>query len=305
MTEWMVITAMKWMSKCAFLIKEGFVSIFSHGFMSFASVTIIMACLIIMGSFSLISVNIGKVINDLEDQNEILAYVDESLTENEARALEEKIQSINNVSKANFMSREEAMEEFSAKQDSTNLIEDIDPEVFRHRYIVYMEDLTDIEHVQKALLNVEGIAKVNASMEVARGLITARNIFNAICLVIAGILVLVSVFIMANTIKLTTFGRREEIAIMKMVGATDGFIRWPFVVEGLVLGGLGSLLAFFSQWGVYRLVSERVMESVAGKFVEVVPFVSVMYPILWIFVGIGAFVGTFGGIIAIRNYLKV
>ena len=279
-------------------------SIFSHGFMSFASVTIIMACLLIMGSFSLIAVNIDKVITKYEDANEILAYVDESLNIKDAQALEAQIREIEHVSSANFKNKDEAMNDFTEKYDS-QLFEDIEPDVFRHRYIIYMDDIQYMSQIQRGLLNVEGIAKVNASPEIAQGFITLRNIISAVSLVIIVILVVVSIFIMSNTIKLTTFGRREEIAIMKMVGATNSFIRWPFVVEGVVLGTFGAGIAFALQWGLYLLVSDKVMTSMVGKIVPVVGFETVMYPILWAFLGVGALVGTFGGVIAIRNYLKV
>ena len=295
---------MRVINKVCYLFKEGLVSIFSHGFMSFASVTIIMACLIIMGSFSLIAVNIDSIITLYEDDNEILAYVDDKLSDGEAKKLEADIKQIEHVSDVHFVSRDEAMESF-AKDYENQLFEDINSEVLRHRYVVYMDEIEFMPQIQRSLLNTEGIAKVNASPEIAQGFVTVRNIISAVSLVIIIILVIVSIFIMSNTIKLTTFGRREEIAIMKMVGATNNFIRWPFVVEGIILGTLGAGIAFVLQWGLYLLVSDKVMTSVVGRLVTVVSFSSVMYPMLWIFLGVGAFVGTFGGVIAIRNYLKV
>ena len=119
------------------------------------------------------------------------------------------------------------------------------------------------------------------------------------------ILVFVSMFIMSNTIKLATFSRREEIAIMKMVGASNGFIRLPFVVEGLVLGLLGGGLGFLAQWGLYNLVTRSLMESITGDILEVVPFLSIAPLILVVYLGIGVVIGVFGGVNAIKNYLKV
>ena len=111
--------------------------------------------------------------------------------------------------------------------------------------------------------------------------------------------------IIANTIKLATFGRREEIAIMKMVGATNGFIRLPFVVEGLVLGLVGGLVAFLLQWGLYSLIVSKIMSTMAAGIITVLPFASVALPLLLVFLGVGVLVGVFGGLTAIRNYLKV
>ena len=119
------------------------------------------------------------------------------------------------------------------------------------------------------------------------------------------ILIAVSLFIMTNTIKLATFGRREEIAIMKMVGATNRFIRLPFVVEGLVLGLVGGLVAFLLQFGLYSLIVGKIMSTMAAGIITVLPFSTVALPLLLVFLGVGVLVGVFGGLTAIRNYLKV
>ncbi|HHU22647.1 MAG TPA: ABC transporter permease [Clostridiales bacterium] len=293
------------LNKIGYLIKEGFVSIFAHGFMSFASVTIIIACLIIMGSFSLLAVNIDKLIVDLEQENEIVAFIDEALSDEDAMSLEPRIVSISNISSVKFVAREQAMDSFVSDYENKELFEDIDPTVFRHRYVIYLEDITLMEQTKKELEKITGIARVKAHLEIAKGFITVRNMVSAISLILVVILLTISIFIMANTIKLTTFGRREEIAIMKMVGASNSFIRCPFVVEGLILGLVGSGLAFLIQWGIYTLVSDKVMASIAGNIVSVIPFTVLMYPVLIVFAGIGILVGAFGGIIAIRNFLKV
>ena len=278
--------------------------------MSFASVTIIMACLIIMGSVTLLSINIGELIKDLENQNEIVAFVDDGMTEpGDAAALEGAIFAVGNVESVQFVSREEAMNAFMSKYDQ-NLMEGIDASVFRHRFVIHLTDIAQMEETKAALENIGGIAKVNAHLEYASAFVTLRNIVTVVSLVLVVILTFVCVFIMSNTIKLTTFGRREEIAIMKMVGATNSFIRLPFVVEGLVLGVLGGGLAFIAEWALYSLVAGRVMGTVTGSLlaeglVQLVPFRTVALPILVAYVAVGVFVGVFGGVNAIRNYLKV
>jgi len=293
------------LNRLGYLVKEGLKSIFTHGFMSFASVTIIVACLIIMGSFSLLAVNIDAIITNLEQQNEVLAFVDEELSDEAAMALEAGIRNIPNVKDTVFVSRNQAMQEYISQYDDPSLFEDIQPEVFRHRYIVHLEDITRMKETKSALEAIDGIARVNAYLEIAEGFITVRNIVSAISIILVVLLVIVSIFIMANTIKLASFTRREEIAIMKIVGASNGFIRFPFLVEGLVLGLLGGGIAFFLQWGVYNLISARVMTTIAGELFQVIPFVVLQLPVLIVFLAIGFTVGTFGGVIAIRNYLKV
>ncbi len=303
MTEWMGITAMKF-SRGGYLIGEGFRSIGKHGFMSFASVTIIMACLIIMGSVSLLSVNIDALIKDLEDQNEVVAFVNEELTDDEAVALEEKITAVDNVESAEFVSRELAMDNFFDNYDSY-VMEGIDSTVFRHRYVIHLTDIALMSQTTEDLMSVDGVAKVRAHIEYADIFVTIRNVVSIVSLVLIVILVFVSVFIMSNTIKLATFNRREEIAIMKMVGANNGFIRLPFIVEGLTLGLIGGCLAFIAEWGVYELLTGKIISTVAGSFIRVVPFSNVAVPVLICYLGTGILVGVFGGVNAIRNYLKV
>ncbi len=297
------------MSRCGYLIREGFRSITTHGFMSFASVTVIIACLIIMGSVSLLSVNIDALIKDLEDQNEVVAFVEEDMTEDEAKAVEGDIEALDNIADAEFVSRSDAMDTFMTKYDES-LMEGIDETVFRHRYVIHLTDISQMANTEQELRNVPGIAKVNAHLDYAKIFISIRNIVSVVSLVLIVMLVFVSMFIMSNTIKLASFSRREEIAIMKMVGANNSFIRLPFVVEGLVLGIIGGGLAFFAEWGVYELITDRLIgsmtaSSLTGGILSIVPFRSVALPVLIIYLAMGILVGAVGGVNAIKNYLKV
>ena len=300
-TEW---TGISLMSRLGYLFGEGFRGIFKHGFMSFATVTIIIACLIIMGTISLLSINIDALIGDLEDQNEIVAFVDEDMDDIGAAALEQEIRNTENVSTAEFVSREEAMDNFMGNYDSA-LMEGVDATVFRHRYVIQLDDIAEMAKTQKDLESIPGIAKVNAHLDYADSFIKIRNIITVVSLVLIVVLVFVSFFIMSNTIKLATFSRREEIGIMKMVGASNSFIRTPFVIEGLVLGVLGSLLAFVVQWALYNAICNRITSAFAVSFLHIVPFTSVRVYVLAGFLAVGVVVGTFGGVNAIRNYLKV
>lgn len=297
------------MSRCGYLIREGFSSITKHGFMSFASVTVIIACLIIMGSVSLLSVNIDALIKDLEDQNEVVAFVKEDMSEDEAKAVGSEIEALDNISEAEFVSRSDAMAAFMNKYDES-LMEGIDETVFRHRYVIHLTDISQMADTEQALRNVPGIAKVNAHLDYAKIFVSIRNIVSVVSLVLIVMLVFVSMFIMSNTIKLASFSRREEIAIMKMVGANNSFIRLPFVVEGLVLGILGGGLAFFAEWGVYELITGKLIGSLAGSSLtsgifNLVPFRAVALPVLIIYLAMGILVGAVGGVNAIKNYLKV
>lgn len=300
----MGITAMR-LNRYGYLIGEGFRNVFAHRFMSFASITIIIACLIVMGSFTLLDININNIIDDIGEQNQILAYVDENMSAKEAAAkIQTKIEAVDNVASVEFMSRGQARENFMEKYDDS-LMEGIDEEVFRHRFVIQLTDLSLMSQTRDEISQISGIVKVNAPLDYADKFISVRNVISVVSLALIIILVLVSLFIMSNTIKLATFGRREEIAIMKMVGATNSFIRCPFVVEGLVLGTVGGGLAFLAQWGLYKALEAKIAESLAISFVSIVPFSSLWVFVLVSFIAIGILVGAVGGVIAIRNYLKV
>ena len=293
------------LNRYGYLIGEGFRNIFTHRFMSFASITIIMACLIVMGSFTLLDINISNIIDDIGEQNQILAYVDEDMNAEEASAkLQTKIEAIDNVESVEFMSRSQARKNFMEKYDD-HLMEGVDDEVFRHRFVIQLTDLSLMSQTRDEISEISGIVKVNAPLDYADKFVSVRNIISVVSLALIIVLVLVSLFIMSNTIKLATFGRREEIAIMKMVGASNSFIRCPFVVEGLILGVVGGGLAFLAQLGLYKALENKISSSLAASFISVVPFNQLWAFVFVAFLIIGVLVGAVGGVIAIRNYLKV
>jgi cell division transport system permease protein len=288
-----------------FFIREGAGNMFSHGFMSFAAIGITVACLLIMGTFTLVAYNANVNLADLQQENAVLAFVDDALTEQEARALQTKIENVNNVADCTFMSRDEAKENYIARYDGDELYGDLPADVFRHRYVIHVTDPDRIMETKEAVEQVEGIAKARADQAVAEGFTTARNVAGIISIALIAILLLVSVFIISNTIKLTTFDRRDEIAIMKMVGATNGFIRWPFVYEGMLLGLFSAVIAFGLQWLLYTAVARGIGTSDTLQILTVVPFVKIWQPVALVFLGAGILVGVGGSLTAIRRFLRV
>ena len=284
---------------------EGVHSIFTHGFMSFAAVCMIVACLLIMGSFSLVAVNLDNMLGDLEAQNEFLAYIDETYTEEQAQALQPQIEAIPNVAEVTYVSRDQALEDFKAGREGNELLDDLDGSVLRDRYRIHVDDIEQLKQTVDQVAAIPGIADTNAAYEIAQGFVTVRNIAAGVAVVLVTILAVVSLFIIANTIKLAFFYRREEIAIMKMCGATNAFIRWPFVVQGMILGLAGAIVAFFLQWGVYELVSKTVIQSDGLSLVTILPFTSLIVNILPVFCGAGLLIGVVGSVLAIRKFLQV
>jgi len=288
-----------------YFFREGISNMFSHGFMSFAAIGITVACLVIMGTFTLVAVNADANLKDLEQANEILAYVDDSYDDQQARALEATLEAIPNVASATFITKEEALESFTADYPEEALFQNLDPEILRDRYAIRVVELELQGSTVTAIENTEGIAKVNAYEEVAGGFIAIRNVATVVCVALIAILFVVSVFIISNTIKLTTFDRREEIAIMRMVGATNGFIRWPFVYEGFLFGLLGAALAFGLQWLLYEGVSKGVVNNDTFQLLRIIPFREMWKPVAGVFAAAGMFIGVGGSLSAIRKFLQV
>ena len=288
-----------------YLMKEGIRGIFLHGFMSFAAVIVTVACLVIVGSFTSLVYNVNLMVEDLNKTNEIVAIVDSELTDAEARSIGTKINQIENIFNAEFKTREEALEEFVADHQNDPAFGGIDASVLRHRYVVVLENNELMEQTAAQLAAVPGIVKVNAAFEMAEGFITIQNVLHIASVAVIVVLLIVSLLIISNTVKLAMYDRKDEIAIMKMVGATNGFIRLPFVVEGFALGMLGALIAFFLEWAMYNTLISRLAEIDTLKLFSFVPFTDLLQPMVATFIVAGLFVGIVGSWTSIRKFMDV
>ena len=297
--------SMKKNKSIGYLLREGIRSIFRHGFMSFAAICVTVACLIIMGSFSLILYNLNMMVRELEQENEILVYVDENLTEAEAKSVGSKINLIDNVNKSEFVSREQALENFIENQDDDSVFAGIDSTTLRHRFVVTLVDNAQMETTVEAIRPIEGVADISAPYELEEGFRSLEHVLQIVTIAIIAILLVVSLFIISNTIKLAMLDRRDEIAIMKIVGATDSFIRLPFVVEGFVIGIVSAAIAFGLQWGLYDLLVRNVQAADSLKMIHFVPFRDALWVMIPAFAIAGLFVGVFGSLMSIRKFLDV
>lgn len=290
-----------------YFLREGFVSIFRHGLMSFAAVCMTVACLLIMGTFTLVAVDLDANFREMERSNEFSAYVDETLTDAQAIGLEPTLMNVPNVRQVIFVDRRDVLENFRAEHpdDEDGLFGLLPEDTFRHRYRVYVTDLEQLQATVDAVEQVRGISGTSSFVEGAEGMVAVRNVAAAVALILVVILAVVSLFIIANTLRLATFYRRDEIAIMRMCGATNGFICWPFVAEGLMLGLFSAGLAFGLQWLVYNVIAQSVAKAGQLNFLVVMDF-KVLWPgVLTAFCGGGLIIGVLGSLLAIRRFLKV
>lgn len=292
-----------------YFIKEGVKGIFVHGFMSFAAVSVIVACLLITGTFSLLVFNVNVLIDRAQEANEILAFVDDTLSDTEALALVNKIYQVPNVSSAEFVTRDEALTDYYEHlgEDAEDLLIGITGEDLRHRYRVQLHDLSLSDETAEQLDDIDGIGSVRYSMELSTATVSMQSAIKIVSVVLALILFVVSMFMIANTVKLATFDRREEIGIMKIVGATNSFIRWPFIIQGALLGLTGGAVAYFAQWGIYTYACNLIVDyaDLGVLADDLVQFASIAMPMLVIFLAAGFLVGVFGGVLTIRKFMRV
>ena len=276
---------------------------FKHGFMSFAAICITVACLVIVNSFLLISYNMSLMVDDLQKKMEVVVIIDETYTEAESKSVGSEINLIENVDNARFVSRSEALEEFIGDSDES-LFEGLDPENFRDQYVITLVDNEKVAETKAALERVSGVAEVHAPDEMANALATLRNVLYGATMAIAAVLLIVSLIIISNTIRLAMLDRREEIGIMKMVGATNGFIRFPFLIEGFFLGLFGAVISFFVEWGLYEAIRNAII-STDLQFITFVPFTEILLPMIAACAAAGFGIGILGSLLSIRRFLKV
>ena len=301
----MGITVMK-INNIGYLLKEGVKGIFTHGFMSFAAVCVTVACLLIVGSFSILVYNVNIMVEELNQTNEIMAYVDETLSDAEAKSIGTKINMIDNVLQADYIPREQALEAFvEDHQDEEASFSGLDAKDLRHRFRIVLEDNRLIEETDLAIQDIPGVVKTIAEYEMAQGFSTIQDVLHIVSLGIIAVLLVVSLLIISNTVKLAMYDRRDEIAIMKMVGATNGFIRLPFVVEGFTLGMMGAALAFGLEWVLYDALIAKINQVDALKLFSLVPFEQLLIPMIATFAAAGLFVGVVGSWTSIRKFMDV
>ena len=292
------------MNRLGYYLKEGTRGVFAHGLSSFLTVVIIIACLLIMGTCGLIALNVSHIVTDLEDQNPIMAFVNEDLTDEEAKALEQSILAVPNVREAQFVSREEAMESFLSKRRESSLFERLEANVFRHRYIIYLDDIAIMAKTQRDIANVPGIAWVNAHLGISTSFVSAQKVVNVVFSALIIILFIVCMAIMSSALRVTAYERRKEVGLVKMIGATNSFVRWPITIEGVALGLTGSLLSYLLQWTLYTLLEVRISSS-GLAFLNVIPFRVIALPLLAAFLFLGLLAAVLGSRIAIRSYIRI
>ena len=289
-----------------YLIKEGIRGIFLHSFMSFAAICITVACLLIVGSFSSVMYNLNVLVEDLNKTNEILVYIDSELSDAEAKSVGTQINMVPNVLQSRFVPREQALEDFVADHDGDEAFSGLEADDLRHRYVITLADNKLMKDTVAELEKIDSVVKITASYALAEGFSAVQDVLQVASVVVIAGLLMVSLLIISNTVKLGMYDRRDEIAIMKKVGATNGFIRLPFVVEGFTLGMLGAGISFGLLWALYNWVLNRLAAIDSLKnLLSLQPFSELLIPMVATFGAAGLFVGIVGSWTSIRKFMNV
>lgn len=289
-----------------YLTKEGFRNIRANKLMSIASIAVLMACLVMIGSAFMVLVNVDNIMKEIESENVVMVYLDQDVTQQDIDTVRETILSNINVSKCEFRDKETAFEEAidDLETDASYFdgVENPLPDLFE----VSIKDMTNFSTTVSQLESINNVDTVRDNKDIADMLIQIRSTISYISLGVIAVLLVISLFIIANTIRITMFSRRLEINIMKSVGATNWFIRWPFMLEGMILGFISAILSTGVVWGVYKLLEPTVtsMLKVVSSDFTVVPFINYIIYILPAFVVIGLISGGIGSLISIQKYLK-
>jgi len=279
--------------------------------MSLASIGVLAACLVITGIAGLLSVNVNNFVDRLNDQNVVIIYLYDDITEQEKAALIASFTEENYITGYTYVSKDEALQEMIAQMED---YEDLfsayggDKNMLPASYRISMTDLDFYDEVVSFYTSQPGVEKVSSSAKVVNALITLKNIVNFVGWGLVAALGLVSLVVISNTIRLTVFARRKEINIMRFVGATNAFIRLPFMVEGITVGFLAAMLAFGIVFGAYVALLTLTAQNgawVYNIFFDFVPYEKVWYWLLGAFCISGIFVGGIGSIASMRKHLKV
>ena len=298
-------------SSFGYLVRQGIIGTWLNRMMSIASVGILTACLIIVGGSGLLAVNIRDLFTSIENQNEVVLFIKDDATEQQIEALGDLVEQMDHVMDYHFVSKEQALaEQKEFMGDQGYLLDGLeDDNPLPASYRITLEGLEHIDAVLAQLDGRAGIDTVSAPTDLAHTLTGIEKTMLILGSIIIGILIVASTVVISNTIRLTLFARRREINIMKYVGATDSFIRLPYVVEGMTIGFISAVISFFVIFGIYgslgSMLSGSSISWLTGLSSQLIPFAQLWYWVLGAFLLFGMAIGALGSAISIRRYLRV
>lgn len=297
-------------SNVTYLVKRGISSIWKNFLMSFASFCILMVSLLLVSCAVLLMMNVNKIMSNIEDTNEITIYLKEDISDKQVEHIKSVLEKNQDITDVKYYSKEQALDDFRDNMaEYSELLDYLDKNPMPETFLVRVKDLSKIRHVVNTVNDIEGVEQTKAPYDFASVLVQIRNTFTLIGGAVLVALVVVSIVIVSNSIRTSVFARRNEISIMRYVGATSGFIKAPFFVEGMFIG----ILAGAAAWGLTWLIYDSVFALFSADltvwqmfgFYGLTPFGDIMWYVLAVNCAAGALLGAVGTVFSTGKYLKV
>lgn len=290
------------MTGFGYLAKEGFKNVWNNRIMSIASVCVLISCLVLTGAAALFSLNVDKVVESVGKSNETSVYIKDGYSQLEAVYVGKEIEKLDNVESATFLSKEDAIKQYKSTLGDDLFAEMQGRNKLPDSFIVVMKDLSKYDETIAQITKIDGVESFSSHRELAKKLTDISSLVNMICIAVVCALTIISIFIIANTIRATMYSRRFEISIMKSVGATNSFVRWPFLIEGMIIGLISAIISTGAIAILYETAQALVYQIVPIDFI---PINNVILITGGLFAIAGIIIGFFGSFISIRKYLKM
>lgn len=295
------------MTTNTYLIKEGYENLKKHGSKTFSTMLIICATMLVLGIFIILFTNVNKNVETVKVEQGIQAFIEDTATDADIEYIKDAIKKIDGVGEIRYISKDEAYEDAkNVFKDQEYFLEGLDKvQIFPASYVVKFADIEKADNIKSQIEKIDGIYKVKYNSSTINAVISISRIANIFLLGIGVVLLVVSIFIISNTIKLAVYSNKREIFIMRYIGATNKFIKKPFVIEGAIMGIVSALISFMLISIAYVVIYARIPKvgSSLGVF-GFIPYSSLWWMILAIYIVLGLFIGILGSSISIKKYLK-
>ncbi len=291
-----------------YLIGEGFSNVFKNRKQAIISISMMCITMLIFGIFFVIAENINHFVDEVEGEQGIQVYMKKNVTDEQIQTLKQQLLAIDGINTVEFVSQADALQEVKDKfGDKASLLEGRDESIFPVSYIITLTDLSKSSEIQEQISKLDNVGEIRSSNETISTLVRIARGIRIATYVISICLIVFAIFIITNTIKLTVHARRREISIMKYVGATNGFIRWPFAVEGIIIGLISGAISIALLYGVYSLAlsNDSFLSFISKMGLTLLHFSDMFTLIILVYLVLGIVVGVLGSTISMRKYLKV
>lgn len=292
----------------SYLVKEGYINLRKHGSKTLSTLLVICATMIIIGIFLLLFQNVNFNVKTIREEQGLQAFIEDAVTEEDILYMQDKINNIEGVKEITYITKEmgfaNAKEVFKDYDYFLEGLEEVD--IFPRTLVIKFDDISSSESVKQAVEKIDGIYKVQYDESTINAVIAVSKIANIFLIGVGSVLLIVSIFIISNTIKLAVYSNKREVFIMRYMGATNKFIKTPFIIEGALMGLISAITSFILVSVAYIVLYARIpdVNAALGSF-GILPYSTLWYQVLIVFVALGLFIGIFGSSMSVRKYLKV